>query len=163
MKTTIEQIDRVQNPHTWMAYNSKKAILDLHLPARGKRGGANEQEVFHGGAAKALSSIVRVGFDRDYSVAAAYGKGSYFARDASYSAGPRYAKPDASGKQRVLLVRVLAGEPCCGRSGGRPTSKADGTLHESMVDDLANPSIFVLGPGTDDHAYPTHLITFTRK
>ena len=37
---------------------------------------------------------------------------------------------------------------------------ADGTLHESMVDNLNDPSIYVLGSGTDNHAVPTHVITF---
>lgn len=39
---------------------------------------------------------------------------------------------------------------------------SDGTLHESMVDNISNPSIYVLGPGTDDHAVPTHVITFEK-
>ena len=44
-----------------------------------------------------------------------------------------------------------------------PTTRtSDGTLHESMVDNINNPSIYVLGPGTDDHAVPTHVITFEK-
>ena len=37
-----------------------------------------------------------------------YGKGVYFARDASYSTYPLYCTPDAKDIQTVFLVRVVA-------------------------------------------------------
>ena len=39
-----------------------------------------------------------------------YGKGVYFARDASYSTYPLYSPPDAQGWQTVFAVRCVVGE-----------------------------------------------------
>jgi hypothetical protein len=54
----------------------------------------------------------------------------------------------------MFLARVLLGESCLGTKGmARPKQKPGlHTLFESMVDRLDDPSIFVLGAGTDDHA-----------
>ena len=159
----VEQVERVQNVVRWLAFASKKAILDNGL-LRG--GGANEQTVWHGAAEGVLDTIVHTGFNRDYSKRALYGRGTYFARDAKYSANAAYAAPNAAGAQFLLVVRILAGEPCVGSASmAEPTRKprGQGELHESMVDNLANPSIYVLSSGTDDHAYPTHRVRFRKK
>jgi hypothetical protein len=50
-----------------------------------------------------------------------------------------------------------AGEAGAGKAG---VGAGAGQLFDSMVDKLSNPSIYVLGAGTDDHAYPELLITF---
>jgi len=64
----------------------------------------------------------------------------------------------------MLLCRVLVGEPCVGTSGmTQPSAKPSGVLHESMVDDVANPSIYVLSAGSDDCAYPEFRIKFRRS
>jgi hypothetical protein len=159
----VEQVERVQNVVRWLAFASKKAILDNGL-LRG--GGANEQTVWHGAAEGVLDTIVHTGFNRDYSKRALYGRGTYFARDAKYSANAAYAVPNAAGAQFLLVVRILAGEPCVGSASmAEPTRKprGQGELHESMVDNLANPSIYVLSSGTDDHAYPTYRVRFRKK
>ena len=44
----------------------------------------------------------------------AYGKGAYFARDASYSSHPTYSRPNAQGVQHMFLARVVIGEYCRG-------------------------------------------------
>ena len=112
-----------------------------------------------------MQDIVARGFNRDYSERALYGRGTYFARDAEYSTNPTYAVPSAGGKQFLLLVHILAGEPCVGTEQMQQPSQKPrgrhGQLHESMVDNLANPSIYVLSAGTDDHAYATHRVRFT--
>jgi hypothetical protein len=36
-------------------------------------------------------------------------------------------------------------------------------MHGSMVSNMADPSIYVLSAGADDHAYPGLLIRFKRK
>ena len=60
-------------------------------------------------------------------------------------------------------ARVLVGEPCVGNSKmNMPIAKPDGSLHNSMVDRLQNPSIFVLSSGADDHGYPEFMFTFKR-
>ena len=79
-----------------------------------------------------------------------------------------YCSSKAAGTpaQFLLVVRILAGEPCVGSASmAEPTRKprGQGELHESMVDNLANPSIYVLSSGTDDHAYPTYRVRFRKK
>ncbi len=76
--------------------------------------------------------------------------------------GPRYATPDKNGVQYVILANILVGEPCTGTMGKATpdTKKNSHILHESMVDNIRNPFIFVLGAGTDDHAYPSFIIKF---
>ena len=43
-----------------------------------------------------------------------YGKGAYFARDASYSSSTTYSRPNAQGVQHMFLARVVIGEYCRG-------------------------------------------------
>ena len=155
-RSTIDKIELCVNTVKWDAYCYKKRIL-----TRGLARGANEQLAFHGTDSAVIDSICMHGFNRSYSTVAVYGHGTYFARHASYSAAPRYAKPNARGQQQMLFCRILAGEPCRGTQGMRqPAAKPSGVLHESMVDSLANPSIYVLSAGSDDCAYPEFRITF---
>jgi poly [ADP-ribose] polymerase 10/14/15 len=159
----VAAIYLVQHPSKWQAYSSKRRILDQDLRAKGLVHGANEKETFHGTRASSVPVILDQGFIREYNTVSAYGRGTYFARDASYSADDRYTPPDPQngGLKSMFIVRILVGEPCVGRSGmQKPSPKQDGTLHESMVDNVANPSIFVLSSGSDDHAYPEFLVRF---
>ena len=48
-------------------------------------------QLFHGTSAENLANIANQGFLRDYNQASALGKGTYFARDAAYSASTRYS------------------------------------------------------------------------
>ncbi|XP_044273634.1 protein mono-ADP-ribosyltransferase PARP11 isoform X2 [Varanus komodoensis] len=110
--------------------------------------------------------------------AAVYGKGTYFARDASYSS--RFCKDDlkcgntfhihgidlqlhAFKKHKVMfLARVLTGDYINGDSKYvRPPSK-DGSfvnLYDSCVDNTWNPKIFVIFDA--NQIYPEYLIEFS--
>lgn len=96
------------------------------------------------------------------SVAAMYGNGSYFAVDPNYSA-QGYAQPDGKGHKRMYLARVLVGEFTNGRRGMlTPPSKSSvnaADLYDSVVDNSANPTMFIIF--SDIQAYPEYLITFT--
>jgi poly [ADP-ribose] polymerase 10/14/15 len=159
----VLSVSVLQAPARWMAYNMKKAHLEAKLAASG---GANEQRVFHGGAEASIRGISRQGFIREYNHASKYGKGTYFARDMSYSASDRYSPPNANGEKFAFLARVLVGEPCVGSSEmTMPSPKPDGSglLHDSMVNRLQDPSIFVLSSGSDEHAYPEFMVRFKRN
>ena len=91
-----------------------------------------------------------------------YGRGVYFARDASYSARPTYSPPDATGNKYMYFARVLAGEVTAG-SGNMlvppPKDPQDpNILFDSVVDNPANPQIFVVF--FDAQTYPEYLIVF---
>jgi len=91
----------------------------------------------------------------------AYGQGSYFACQASYS--HNYAGSDSSNYRYMFLARVLVGDYAVGnRSLTRPPPKDPsnpyGELYDSCVNDENNPSIFVIFDNSQ--AYPEFMITY---
>jgi Poly(ADP-ribose) polymerase catalytic domain len=119
-----------------------------------------------------LDKILAQGFNRSFAGknATLYGKGVYFARDASYSAYQRYSIPDSQGTQYMLACRVVVGEYCLGKKDAltpdvRPGS--DNMLFDSTVgpiktsDNMTSPSIFVTYH--DAQAYPEYIIKFRLK
>ncbi len=95
--------------------------------------------------------------------AKAYGVGTYFARDASYSASSTYSQPDSKGQKYIYLARVLVGEYTVGSSSmmvppAKDPQKDVNVLFDSLVNNTSDPTIFVVGP--DAHSYPEYLITF---
>ena len=101
-----------------------------------------------------------------FSLAACYGKGAYFAVNASYSAQPQYSAPDVLGNQHMFVCNVIIGKYTQGKSSMKiapPLDPSGNThlLYDSLVDNPANPTIFVAM--TDCQAYPKFLITFNRK
>ena len=153
----VLEVAVLHDPLRWRSYSTTKDNLSVKLA-----GGANEQCLFHAGSESSVSNIAANGFLRDYNNVAAYGTGTYFARDASYSARDRYSPPNNRGEKFMYLARVLVGEPCVGGAGmAQPAAKpGSAELHDSMVDDIQNPQIFVLSAGSDEHAYPEFLIKF---
>ena len=90
-----------------------------------------------------------------------YGKGVYFARDASYSTYPVYSPPDTHGVQSIFLARVVVGEYCRGEKDALEPAERDpgtGALYDSTVDNVRDPSIFVTY--NDGQAYPEYLVKF---
>ena len=89
----------------------------------------------------------------------AFGRGVYFARDASYSV--KYAGGGSGGKC-MYLARVLVGKYCQGKLDMKVPPAKDSSrpeiLFESVVNDVTNPSIFVVF--FDTQCYPEYLITF---
>ena len=91
-----------------------------------------------------------------------YGRGVYFASDASYSARDQYSPRDANNNKHIFLAKVLTGEFDVGNSNyitPPPKSANNLTLYDSVVNDVNNPAIFVIFG--DAQAYPDYLITFT--
>ncbi|XP_036953428.1 protein mono-ADP-ribosyltransferase PARP14-like isoform X1 [Acanthopagrus latus] len=159
LRVNIIQIERVQNISLWKSYQQVKTDLEVK-----NKHTNNERQLFHGTGPKSIDLINKQGFNRSYAGqhAAMYGNGSYFAVDPSYSA-QGYAKPDARGQKRMYLARVLVGDFTQGRSGMivppvRNTGNA-ADLYDSVVDNTANPSMFIVF--SDTQAYPEYLITFT--
>lgn len=70
--------------------------------------------------------------------------GSYFARDASYSDG--YSQSVNSSVKKMFVARVLVGHYTTGNGNFvRPPAKTTGKgFYDSCVDDVSNPSIFVI-------------------
>lgn len=156
---TTEKIERIQNGFLWQSYQIKKKHMDT------KNGRTdNERILFHGTDAGSVPHVNRLGFNRSYAGrnAVAYGKGTYFAVDASYSADDKYSRPDSNGRKHIYVVRVLTGVYTLGHEGlitppsKNPYNSTD--LFDSVTDDIQHPSIFVVF--FDNQAYPEYLITF---
>ncbi|KAK7828040.1 hypothetical protein U0070_013666 [Myodes glareolus] len=126
----------------------------------------NEKQLFHGTEASSIPHLNSNGFNRSYAGknATHYGKGTYFAVDASYSADDTYSRPDADGKKYMYYVRVLTGNYTMGNQSlivpppRNPQNPTD--LYDTVTDHEKRPSLFVVF--YDNQAYPEYLITFRR-
>ncbi len=156
--SSVKRVQRVQNPQLWPLF----AVARRAMAARGGAG-ANERHLFHGTDAATADKIVVAGFNRSFVSTHAYGMGTYFARDASYSVS--YSKPDAAGDRRMFLVLVLVGEACVGSSSDkepqqpRPGGSGPHDKCDTTVNSVKDPSIFVTYK--DHQQYPDYLITFS--
>ncbi|NXD19140.1 PAR12 polymerase, partial [Spelaeornis formosus] len=153
-KATIKKICRVQNPSLWELYQWYK---DLMQKSNGGKA-ADERFLFHGTSKKYIDAICQQNFDwRICGLhGTVYGKGSYFARDASYS--DNYCGADSHTKT-MFLARVLVGEFTLGSSDYvRPPMKDSQNFYDSCVNNSSNPSIFVIFE--KQQIYPEYLIEY---
>ncbi|XP_072256056.1 protein mono-ADP-ribosyltransferase PARP12-like [Pyxicephalus adspersus] len=154
----IQSIERIQNLALWEVYQWQKELM------KKKNGGqkVDERRMFHGTSANLVDAICQQNFDWRICGAhgTAYGKGSYFARDASYS--HKYCKNTKSEQCIMFVARVLVGDFICGSSSYlRPPAKSTSgsSFYDSCVDSKTNPSIFVV---FEKHQiYPEYIIRYT--
>ena len=81
----------------------------------------------------------------------------------SYSTYPLYCRPDSEGIQSCFLVRAVVGEFCKANEDDRTPGVRDAAkniLYDSTVDNLQNPSIFVLYH--DAQTYPEYIVRFSQ-
>jgi hypothetical protein len=155
----IKHIQQVCNNDLLKQFLAVKESMD-------KRGGigSNEMQLFHGTQSKTVPRINNSGFNRSHCRKHRYGKGVYFARDASYAAQDTYSPPDNDGVKHMYLARVLVGEYCVGKSEDiEPSQARTGAasqidLCDSTTDRSLSPRIFVTYK--DNQQYPQYLITF---
>ena len=83
-------------------FSSKKKILAKKLG----ESNLNEFNLYHGTSVTAIDGICAQNFDLNG--VNAYGQGSYFAKDASYSLG--YTRPDSNNIRYMFLAKVLDGK-----------------------------------------------------
>ncbi|XP_070763239.1 protein mono-ADP-ribosyltransferase PARP12 [Enoplosus armatus] len=156
-QSTINKIQRIQNPSLWKVFQWQREQM------KKKNGGhtVNEKYVFHGTDESLIEAICEQNFDwRMCGIhGTAYGKGSYFARDASYS--DRYASIKRSLKKIMFVALVLVGEYTKGRSSYvRPPPKEHSkTLYDSCVDNESDPGIYVVFE--KQQIYPEYLINYS--
>ncbi|KAI6079861.1 Poly [ADP-ribose] polymerase 12 [Aix galericulata] len=152
-KTVIKRIRRVQNPSLWELYQWQKEKMQ-----KSNGGKTDERFLFHGTSKKHIDAICQQNFDwRICGLhGTVYGKGSYFARDASYS--DNYCREDSSPKT-MFLARVLVGEFTLGNSSYVIPPLKDGqNFYDSCVNNFSNPSIFVIFE--KQQIYPEYLIEY---
>ncbi|NXY89507.1 PAR12 polymerase, partial [Alcedo cyanopectus] len=153
-KTVIKRISRVQNPSLWELFQWYKE--QMQKTSGGKA--VDERHLFHGTSKKYIDAICQQNFDwRICGLhGTVYGKGSYFARDASYS--DIYCDKHSNTKT-MFLARVLVGEFTLGSSSYvRPPLKDKQNFYDSCVNNSSNPSIFVIFE--KQQIYPEYLIKY---
>ncbi|NXC37949.1 PAR12 polymerase, partial [Penelope pileata] len=157
MKTyKIIRVLRIQNPSLWKVFQWQKEQM------KKKSGGKEVREslLFHGTKSTFLEDICSHNFDWRTcgSNGTDYGKGSYFARDASYS----HEYCQSAVKPNVMfMARVLVGDYAQGSAADvRPPTKSAGGLqfYDSCVDNVLSPSIFVVFE--KNQIYPEYLIEY---
>ncbi|TTD62567.1 Poly [ADP-ribose] polymerase 12 [Bagarius yarrelli] len=152
----IQQIERIQNKSLWEVFQWQKDRMKKNNS--GKE--VAERQLFHGTDSKHLDAICHNNFDWRIcgTHGTAFGKGSYFAKDANYS----HSYTGQSTIRRMFVCRVLVGDYTVGQSSyTRPPSKDGGDtfFYDSCVDNVHNPSIFVV---FEKHQiYPEYLISYT--
>ncbi|NWW69155.1 PAR12 polymerase, partial [Ifrita kowaldi] len=153
---SILKIQRIQNPSLWKVFQWQKEKM------KKENGGKEVQEklLFHGADVMSMKTICTQNFDWRIcgSNGTKYGKGIYFARDASYS--HTYCQATQQG-YLMFVARVLVGDYIKGNAAYvRPPRKcADGLwLYDSCVDDELDPSVFVV---FEKHQiYPEYIIEY---
>ncbi|KAI2504935.1 platelet-activating factor acetyltransferase [Fragilaria crotonensis] len=166
----VTNVERIQNLPLWQSYAVMRQIIltrDIDTPHH-RINNLNLTDIerkclFHGTCSDVVPKIVTQGFNRAFAGrhAVRYGKGVYFARDASYSSNETFSAPDSDGIQRMFLCRAIVGDWCQGVEGQlTPDAKPHNALElfDSTVDDVSNPSIFVIYH--DAQSFPAYLISF---
>lgn len=139
-------IDEIENPELEDLYQQRKISIQQI------RGSVREEQLFHGTSVDGIRSIGANGFQVKKNKRSAFGKGTYFAKNASYSFS--YMKEDNSGVSYMFLCDVLVGN--IHTYGSNETINTE--IHDNSVNSLQAPSIFVTG--YDDGAFPRYVIAF---
>ena len=174
-KVKVTNVARVENLPLWQSYAVKTQTMkarygkDGSLRVNNNTPGVEAMErrwLFHGTQPDVISKIEHQGFNRAFAGrnAVRYGRGVYFARDASYSSHETYSVPDANGVQHMFLCRVAVGDWCKGVNEQlTPDAKPHNHLElfDSTVDNVFNPSVFVIYH--DAQAYPEYLVSFKQN
>ncbi|XP_072528750.1 protein mono-ADP-ribosyltransferase PARP12-like [Salminus brasiliensis] len=152
---TILQIERIQNKALWEVFQWQKDVMKKNNAGRN----VGERKLFHGTDPKHIDAICLNNFDWRIcgTHGTAYGKGSYFAKDAKYS----HSYTGDSTVRNMFVCQILVGDYTVGNSSYvRPPSKdgGDTVFYDSCVNDIRNPSIFVV---FEKHQiYPEYLIQY---
>ncbi|GFO06938.1 poly [ADP-ribose] polymerase [Plakobranchus ocellatus] len=150
----IKKMQRIQNKYLYQHYIVKKREME----ERNGKNFQNEKRLFHGTNPNNMAAINLNGFSNNYSGAhaTAYGEGTYFAVNSSYSVS--YTQPDASGLRHMYLVRVLVGKTTISRQGMKflPNQPGMSVPFDSGTD--GNNVMFIIFQ--DAQTYPEYLISF---
>jgi hypothetical protein len=136
-------INEIKNEELLKKYNETKEKL---IELRGS-GGVKELQLYHGSTQNSIMNICNVGFKAEYNVTSAYGKGTYFSADASYS--KTYTRPKKNEVSYLIMADVLIGK--CGMYNRKDEI-------DNYVNNEKNPTIYVCPK--DDFSYPKYIIAF---
>ena len=143
-------IDQVINQPLEYLYNNRKETI------KNIRGSVEEMQLFHGTNALSIEPICNNGFDPSKNTTSAFGRGSYFAKNASYSF--RYMKSkDGNGISYMFLCDVIVGVSTIGTLN----KIMDTTIVDNFVDNIENPTIIVTS--YIDGSFPRYIVAFHKE
>jgi len=158
----VAKIDRIQNKQLWENFHHNirrmKARLQ-HDPV--------VSQMFHGTSSNdpklIYGDIHHDGFHTNFSRAGMWGRGTYFAVNASYSGGS-YAYNMAGGQKQMMLCQVLVGDSIKLPSDSSivlPPIKpgANAERYDSVTGNTGGSDVVIVYD--NGRAYPEYLITFT--
>lgn len=152
----VLSVERVQNPMAYASYDKEKNIIAAK--ARNK-GNPNELWMKHGTNLTDPVAIIsgEIGLDFRYCEKGLFGRGTYLAEDAAYSAR-LFAYKESPTAHKMLLVRVAAGTIFDSQQNGslkHPPSGYDSVRGVVATD---NKAVIVYNVS---QVYPAYLITYT--
>eukprot|EP00485_Elphidium_margaritaceum_P015625 CAMPEP_0202731254 /NCGR_PEP_ID=MMETSP1385-20130828/187054_1 /ASSEMBLY_ACC=CAM_ASM_000861 /TAXON_ID=933848 /ORGANISM="Elphidium margaritaceum" /LENGTH=1201 /DNA_ID=CAMNT_0049397547 /DNA_START=241 /DNA_END=3846 /DNA_ORIENTATION=- len=152
----VIKVESVENQMLFDQYSNIRSIIQKRVG----KDNLNERDLFHGTKDEnVMSTVQQEGFRKEFNQTAAYGKGTYFARDASYSVS--FSACNDSGVYKMFQCKVICGQSHIGNRNFELKSwpkKADGFIYDSLVNNVANPSIYVIHD--DARVYPMFVIHF---
>ncbi|XP_057293454.1 uncharacterized protein LOC130622078 [Hydractinia symbiolongicarpus] len=154
MTEKVVAIQEICNKELFDKYECQKRLM------KERTSNLNEMQLWHGTKHSAVKHIVCQNFDWRLCNKGAYGEGSYFAKQARYSHS--YVDVNHKKESSMFLVDVLVGDYCTGSSSyKRPPEKERHPLYDSCVDNMSNPTIYVIFER--DQFYPRYLVTYKRN
>ena len=158
-KYKVTGVERVQNKELWDMYNMlRKGFIE------GRNG--SEIDCFHGCDGETAIKIARSGFNRDFAGkhGIVYGKGSYFATTARYSANKTYSPSDKDGNQHMFLCRLVIGHYMQGRAQmiTPPFNTSNNVVCDTTGDAATKQDASILVTWCDYQVYPKYRIFFQR-
>jgi len=151
----VLSVERVQNPMAYASYDKWKKII---AAKDRNNGNPNELWMKHGTRLSDPKAIIsgEVGLDFRYSASGMFGRGTYLAEDAAYSARG-YAYKESPTAHKMLLVRVAAGTIIESQPNANLTKEPDGYDSVRGVVAPDNKAVIVYNVS---QCYPAYLITY---
>ncbi|KAM4749226.1 protein mono-ADP-ribosyltransferase TIPARP-like [Rhinophrynus dorsalis] len=162
-KYIILEICRIQNYFQWEKYTRKRIYMARNMTETERN--RAERHLFHGTDNSLVEAICKQNFDPRVcgKNGTVYGRGCYFAKEASYSHG--YSVATSDGHYFMFLAKVLIGRPAVGNPLHRrppPLNPDDpaSPLYDSCASRMNHPDIFVLFD--NDQFYPYFMIKYQK-
>ena len=161
--SSVSEIQRIQSKWLW----SKYAFCRQRMKIKNGNSNVNEALLFHGPRQTTPETIYtsEYGFDFRFGSSGMWGKGAYFACNASYSNIYAYNLPHSYGTKQMFLAFVLTGisvEHPGSSSLDKPPLKPSSSTQErydSVKGNSGSSEIFVVYD--HDKSYPAYLVTYT--
>jgi hypothetical protein len=152
----VIMIEKINNPLLEKRYND---CLERLKKSRGDKC-VIEEKLFHGTDRKSVENIAYNGFMYKFSKVNAYGIGTYFAKNYSYSRIYSLNKSHSAkiklfdNYDTMIIAKVILGVPTITKNACNTNTEQ----FDYSCDNIKNPTIYSIP--YDDAAYPEYAITF---